>query len=141
MGPLLFVLVLSLLLIGLRRYNSLAKEETGAIKDVLLQPEQLLNHAVQIAREHTVSGKPNYTKPLTGRLNSNFKAITEVYKNVNSYAKKGRELTPASEWLLDNYYKIEEQVKEVSQSLTRERLRKLSILKSGVLKGYPGYTQ
>jgi cyclic beta-1,2-glucan synthetase len=137
MGALLFVLTIGLLLIGLNRYKYMKDDDTGAVKDVLLQPEQLLSHAAQIAREHTVSGKTRHVKSLPGRLDNNFKAITEVYKEINSYAKKGRDLTPASEWLLDNYYKVEEQVKEVRQSLTRERLRKLSILKGGFLRGYP----
>lgn len=137
MKPILFVLIVGLLLAAFRRYKNLAEKEAGSIKDVLLQPEQLLNHAAQIAREHTVSGRPGYIKSLHGRLDKNFKVITEVYKSINSHAKRGRDLTPASEWLLDNYYKIEEQVKEVKQNLTRERLRRLNILTSGILKGYP----
>ena len=137
MKPILFVLIVGLLLAAFRRYKNLTEKEAGSIKDVLLQPEQLLNHAAQIAREHTVSGRPGYIKSLHGRLDKNFKVITEVYKSVNSHAKRGRDLTPASEWLLDNYYKIEEQVKEVRQSLTRERLRRLNILNSGILRGYP----
>jgi cellobiose phosphorylase len=137
MEVLLFILVTGLLLIGLNRYIKVRDGEAGAVKDVLLQPEQLQNHAAQIAREHTVSTRPKFVKSLTGRLDNNFKAITTVYKSINFYAKKDRELSPASEWLLDNYYKIEEQVKEIKQSLTRERLRKLNILDSGILKGYP----
>ncbi|MFA6669937.1 MAG: glucoamylase family protein [Bacillota bacterium] len=137
MEALLFVLIIGLLLIGFSRYKNIKDDDTGAVKDVLLQPEQLLSHAAQMAREHTVSKSTKHVKSLPGRIDNNFKAITEVYKRINTYAKKGRDLTPASEWLLDNYYKIEEQVKEVRQSLTRERLRKLSILKGGILKGYP----
>ena len=137
MGVLLFVLVASLLLIGIRRHMNTIGKEAGTIKDVLLQPEQLKVHAEQIAREHTIQKRPRLVKSLTGRLDSNFKTITTAYRDINSYAKKERELTPASEWLLDNYYKIEEQVKEIKQSLTRERLRKLHILDSGMLRGYP----
>ncbi len=137
MGILLVVLVTGLVIIGLNRYKNLKHNSTGTVKDVLLQPEQLKIHANQIARQHVVAKKPKYIKSLPGRLDNNFRAITEVYKDINSCARKGRDLTPASEWLLDNYYKVEEQVKEVRQNLTRERLQKLNILKTGVLKGYP----
>ncbi len=138
MGFLLFLPVIGLLLlIGLHRYMNTRDEEAGTIKDVLLQPDQLQNHAAQIAREHVVSTRPRFVKSLTGRLDNNFKTITMVYKSINSHEKKDSQLTPASEWLLDNYYKIEEQVKEIRQNLTREKLRQLNILSNGILKGYP----
>ncbi len=137
MGALLIILTIGLIGVGLNRYKNLRHDDTVAVKDVLLQPDQLQIHANQIARQHIVSKKPKHIKSLPSRLDNNFRTITEVYKDINSYAQKGRDLTPASEWLLDNYYKIEEQVKEIRQSLTRERLRKLNILKGGALKGYP----
>ena len=60
---------------------------------MLLQPEQLLSHAAQIAR--SIQFPENKTrKILPGRLDNNFKAITEVYKEINSYAKRAGTLRP-----------------------------------------------
>lgn len=107
------------------------------IKDVLLNPEELEYHAKEISKVHTVSGKKTSAKFLLSRLNSNFRLISSVYKSLINDAKKKKNLSPASEWLLDNFYKIEEQVKVIRQNLRNDNLLELNILNSGFLKGYP----
>ena len=44
---------------------------------------------------------------------------------------------PSAEWLLDNFYIIEEQVKLIKRSLSRGRYSRLPVLKRGFYKGYP----
>lgn len=44
---------------------------------------------------------------------------------------------PAAEWLLDNFYIIEEQVKLIRRNLSRGQYSRLPVLKKGYLKGYP----
>ena len=41
-------------------------------------------------------------------LIENFKFITITYEILNEHLKKGINIHPAGEWLLDNYYIIEE---------------------------------
>ncbi len=107
------------------------------VKDVLLNSEELGKHAQEVAKMHTLSQKTKSTKSLIYRLENNFRVIASVYKKLNKEANKKRELPAASEWLLDNFYKIEEQVKEVKQNLLKEKFLKLYMLENGALKGYP----
>ena len=41
-------------------------------------------------------------------MEENFKFITQVYETLNKHLKLGINIHPAGEWLLDNYYIIEE---------------------------------
>ena len=70
-------------------------------------------------------------------MDKNYEGIFRIYKELNTIANSGGDLSPASEWLLDNFYKIEEQVKDVKQSLNTDRFVKLPTLANGYLKGYP----
>ncbi|SET37424.1 Cellobiose phosphorylase [Natronincola peptidivorans] len=106
-------------------------------KDVLLTPEELENHAREIAKNHTVFHDKKSLKYLLKRLDNNFHKIASVYEGLNKAVVEKHELSPASEWLLDNFYKVEEQVKEARQNLSREQFLKLETRNAGYLKGYP----
>ncbi|AKL94015.1 glycosyltransferase [Clostridium aceticum] len=107
------------------------------LKDILLTPEELEKHAKKIAKNHTVFHESRSLKHLVKRLDENFEQITFIYKSFNEALKHKQDLSPASEWLLDNFYKVEEQVKEVRQNLHKEKFLKLDTLNNGFLKGFP----
>lgn len=107
------------------------------LKDVLLTPEELNQHAKEIAKNHTVFHDTKSLHDLMKRLDSNFTIIASVYKNLNEAIKHKKDLSPASEWLLDNFYKVEEQVKDVRQNLSKEKFLRLDTLNNGFLKGHP----
>ncbi|SHK33607.1 GH36-type glycosyl hydrolase domain-containing protein [Tepidibacter formicigenes] len=107
------------------------------VSDVLLNKEELENHSIEIAKKHKVSKEYGSSKSLLSRLNNNFDIIANVYKELNKDAKNNKDLSAASEWLLDNFYKIEEQVKVVKQELAKDKFLELKILDNGFLKGYP----
>lgn len=113
------------------------KENIEDIKDVLLKKEELLNHASLLAQNHRLERKLGSTKILGKRLERNYKGIFSIYKELNNVANTGGDLSPASEWLLDNFYKIEEQVKDVKQNLEADRFVRLPTLAGSHLKGYP----
>lgn len=107
------------------------------IKDVLLKKEELLSHGILLAQNHRIESKMRSTKVLIKRMDKNYDDIFVIYKYLNILANAGGDLSPASEWLLDNFYKIEEQVKDVKQSLSTDRFVKLPTLANSYLKGYP----
>ncbi|SCY97010.1 GH36-type glycosyl hydrolase domain-containing protein [Alkaliphilus peptidifermentans] len=112
------------------------KDKIISMKDILLNNEELEKHAQEIAKLHTVVKGKKSTK-LLKRVDYSFKSIVDVYLELNKKNKTKNELTPASDWLLDNFYKIEEQVKEVKQILVNDRNSKFNILDKGFFKGYP----
>jgi hypothetical protein len=107
------------------------------VRDSILAPDELQKHAVEIARNHPVGRTSRSINWLIRRLNDNYSLITEVYKALNSDMKGSFPTAPAAEWLLDNFYIIEEQVKLLRRNLTRGHYSRLPVLKKGYLRGYP----
>lgn len=119
------------------KYSIIKNNEKIDLSDILLNNDEMIKHAVQISKSHRELKKYENINTLLNRLDNNFKIIVSVYERLNKDAKNNKELSSASEWLLDNFYKIEEQVKVIRQELAKDKFLKLPILDSGFLKGYP----
>lgn len=87
------------------------------IKGVSLSKEQLKNYLENIAVDHTLKAKSDKETYPIPRLIENFEYITKTYDMLNQHLKLGINVHQAGEWLLDNYYVIEETVKEVRKNL------------------------
>lgn len=107
------------------------------VRDTMLAPEELERHAVEIARSHPVGKSVKSLHWLVRRMNENFELITSVYRELNSDVKVMFPTAPASEWLLDNFYIIEEQVRLIRKNLSRGQYSRLPVLTRGYLRGYP----
>ncbi|MCY3021187.1 MAG: hypothetical protein NTW87_19405, partial [Planctomycetota bacterium] len=59
------------------------------------------------------------------------------YRIVADSVAQGRHMEAAAEWLLDNYYLIEEQIRVARELLPRSYSRELPRLKSGPFRGFP----
>lgn len=118
----------------------LSRRESDRCVDVrgtILAEEELQKHAIEIARNHPVAKSSKSLQWLVRRLNDNYSFIAGVYKALNTDTRESFPTAPAAEWLLDNFYIIEEQYKLIRRSLSRGRYSKLPVLKEGYLKGYP----
>ncbi|WP_373483707.1 GH36-type glycosyl hydrolase domain-containing protein [Acetobacterium sp.] len=105
------------------------------MRDASLSSEELEGHAKRIAIEHAVSIKKRANKSPIVRMNENYKFILNVYQDLNEDLQKKVAVPPASEWLLDNFYIIEKQVKGMRRDIKKSDYNRLPILKSGPLKG------
>lgn len=105
------------------------------MRDASLSSEELEGHAKRIAIEHAVTFRKKSVKSPIVRMNDNYKFILNVYKDLNEDIQKKSVVPPASEWLLDNFYIIEKQVKGLRRDLKKSDYKRLPILKSGPLKG------
>ncbi len=121
------------LLVALHSHRS---ECSVDVKDTALGYEELQKHAAQIARNHPV-GKSKSLNWLVRRLSDNFTLIAGVYRILNKDAEDSYSAAPAAEWLMDNFYIIEEQVKIIKRNLSRGRYSRLPVLTKGYYKGYP----
>lgn len=111
--------------------------EKFIISDAILHHNELLSHAKAIAKNHDITKRKKNYPFLYNRLKDNYEFILEVYKNLNDNASEHIPLCPASEWLLDNFYIIEEQYKELKMKSNRLNSETVNILNTGTLKGYP----
>lgn len=102
------------------------------IKGAGLDRYQLENYLEKIASDHILvnnSSKATYPVP---RLKENFKFITKTYEILNEHLKIGINIHPAGEWLLDNYYIIEEVVKNIEKDLTLEKYTNFLAVQNGM---------
>ncbi|NLL20081.1 MAG: hypothetical protein GX262_13870, partial [Clostridia bacterium] len=129
------ILVVVLLLIIRRSWDG--TPVLGELRDVPLDPERLRHHAGEIAKSHKTASQLKTGRVLLKRLEANYSRLSSIYRYLNEKAKDSEQLSPASEWILDNYYIIEEQAKDARQILKQERFAKLRVLDEGYLKGYP----
>jgi cellobiose phosphorylase len=137
LNAMFIVLAAFVIFVLIYRHFSHSNKEAGEIQDALLGPEELERHAVEIARNHIVADDTRSISWLVPRMNDNYKLIAAVYNKLNEYAKNKKPTASAAEWLLDNFYIIEQQVKEIRQSLSKKYCSQLPVLKSGPLRGYP----
>jgi len=124
--------ILSLLWVILMRARS---NKIVKIRDVPLTCEELEDHAAKIAIEHSVGRRRSLLNWPIPRMNENYDFILSVYKRLNEDVMKKHSISPAAEWLLDNFYIIEEQVKGIRKTLKKADYFRLPILKCGQLKG------
>ena len=106
------------------------------IKGATLDRYQLESYLKKIASEHVVknsSDKNTYPIP---NMKENFNIITETYRLLNKHIKLGIPIHAAGEWLLDNYYIIEENYKTIEKEMTLKKYKKLIGLSTGRYKGF-----
>ena len=76
-------------------------------------------------------------RSLAVRLRDNESVLLEAYRAIASAVGEGRAITPAAEWLLDNYHLVEEQIREIRDGLPPGYYRQLPKLATGPFAGYP----
>ncbi len=102
----------------------------------LFSLEELAAHARSLAAHHDVR-LHTHGDPLLARLQANEQRLAKAYNAVVAAAKVGRRLPPAADWLLDNHYLIEEQIRTARRHLPRGYSRELPRLKDGVHHNHP----
>lgn len=100
--------------------------------------KQFLKEEIRhLAQEHEVTLDPNVLQPITPILSSARKTLTEAYRDLAASAKQNRELSTAGEWLLDNFYIIQEQIVQLKEDLPPSYYKKLPRLVKGSFRGTP----
>lgn len=63
--------------------------------------------------------------------------LLAAYRSITLAASKGGNITPAGEWLVDNYHVIEQQIRKIHSDLPPSFYRELPKLADGPFIGYP----
>ena len=106
------------------------------IKGALLDQGQLENYLEKIASEHILQKKSNKDTFPIPRLIENFNQITKTYDTLNLDLKLGIDIHPAGEWLLDNYYAIEQTYKTIKKELSVKKYTNFIGISNGEYKGF-----
>ena len=74
---------------------------------------------------------------LLRRLEDNARKLELAYRALVEALREGRTISPAAEWLVDNYHIVEEQLREIRQDLPKGYDHELPKLAEGEFEGYP----
>src|SRR5437016_308440 len=88
--------------------------EEMPLRAELFSVEQLERHAAGLAESHELASGSAPDK-LIRRLDENQRVLVECYELITAAVAKSRRIAPAAEWLLDNFYLIDEQIRTRSE--------------------------
>jgi len=106
-------------------------------KDIVLNREDLLSHAEEIAQFYAHQETSYPKRALLPRVKQNMKFLNEAYHEIMEYAARTQDIVPATEWLLDNFYSLKDLSVDIQQSLPDKFERQLPRNASGDFRGYP----
>jgi len=121
-----------------RQENGLLLREADEqpLRAELYSVDQLERHAKALAQLHQL-GAGRAPDKLIPRLDENERILVHTYDLVTAAVKRNRRIAPAAEWLLDNFYLIEEQIRTARRHLPRSYSRELPRLANGPAASYP----
>ena len=121
------------------RGNGLAKKFAGTeppLRSELFSSDQMKQHGKALAESHTLALGRAPDQLLT-RLAENEGVLIGACNLLTAAVKSNRRIAPAGEWLLDNFYLIEEQIRTARRHLPKGYSRELPRLLKGPSAGLP----
>ncbi|MBC7415032.1 MAG: cyclic beta 1-2 glucan synthetase [Herminiimonas sp.] len=94
------------------------------------------HHGKSLAQTHSVQ-RGKVRDQLLSRLANNEAVLLNACSVLTSAVQEDRQLTPAAEWLLDNFYLIEEQIRTAKRHLPKGYSKELPRLEKGPSAGQP----
>jgi cyclic beta-1,2-glucan synthetase len=112
-------------------------QDTHAIRADLFGAERLEHHAISLALEQKVARARGSARRLFVRIRDNAAVLHLAYQAGAASLGAGHSVTPAAEWLLDNFHVIEAQLRSIKTDLPRDYFHQLPKLTTGPFAGYP----
>jgi cellobiose phosphorylase len=112
-----------------------AKEEPP-LRAELFSADQMERHGKTLAESHRLDGK-SASDRLLARLSDNEAVLAECSRVLTTTVGTNRRLAPAGEWLLDNFYLVDEQIRTAKRHLPKGYSRELPRLSNGPSAGLP----
>jgi hypothetical protein len=122
---------------GGRDTNSTTEEVP--LRAELFSAEQMAHHGRALAVSHTL-GTTRSRNRLLVRLADNEAVLISTCRLLTEAIQAGTPITPAGEWLLDNFYLIEEQVRTCQEAPSARLQLALPSLLAGASADCPAFT-
>ncbi len=103
----------------------------------LFSVERLEQHARTLALAQRVITTDKRGRDVHPRIDENGRVLVESYRLLARAIRDERSVTPAAEWLVDNFPIVDEQLREIRDDLPPNYYRVLPKLAQGPLAGYP----
>ena len=113
-------------------------QDKAPVRADLFGAERREHHARTLAAAQPVArGRPARVLRLSARLKDNAAVLLTAYRASAAALDAGQAVTPAAEWLLDNYHLVEDQLQQIVSDLPPGYYRQLPKLSRGPFTGYP----
>lgn len=113
------------------------KEPEEPIRAELFSLERLEQHAESLTLAQSVTRKQSRGPTILKRVKENGRVLNAAYRRITHTIREERTISPAAEWLVDNFHIVEEQILEIIDDLPPEFYRGLPKLTEGFLRGNP----
>ncbi|RYX93830.1 MAG: carbohydrate-binding protein [Comamonadaceae bacterium] len=107
------------------------------IRSEIFGPQRFAQHGRSLATTHRAERARIAGSKFFPRLESNIDSLRDAHRYISAQASTGYDISPAAEWLLDNFHLIEAQLKEIRDGLPRSYFRSLPVLVDEPLAGLP----
>jgi len=110
--------------------------ENPPLRAELFSIEQMEQHALQLAAHHSITVAPS-TELLLKELSENERILFQVNELLQRNVREKKSISPAAEWLLDNFYLIEDQIRIAKRHLPKGYSKGLPKLTNSEWAGFP----
>jgi cyclic beta-1,2-glucan synthetase len=107
------------------------------VPEVKLSPAQIQEHAQRHAGEQRVDRRTGRSAVLLKRLRESRHWVRRICADLGAASRLEQKATPAADWILDNEYVLEGNVRDVLVNLPGSFYRQLPILASDPYRGLP----
>lgn len=97
----------------------------------------LEDRARQLAEQHGTSRIPGVIPTTLDRLATLQKVLREAYAEFVSRSKEREVLSGVAEWILDNFYVVQQATRQIGENMPAGYYRRLPKLDESTLRGYP----
>jgi len=119
-----------------RKMNGKYSAAEPPLRAELFSADQMERHGKTLAGAHKLNPVAGPDQ-LLARLAENEAVLLAAYNRLRSAVKVEQRITPAGEWLLDNFYLIEEQIRTARRHFPKGYSRELPLLANGPSAGLP----
>ena len=99
--------------------------------------ERFEQHGASLAATHRSERSSWRATSFYPRLHANIAMLRDAHRYIGAQAAMGYDVSPAAEWLLDNFHLIEAQLRAIREGLPRRYFRSLPLLTEPPLAGLP----
>jgi cyclic beta-1,2-glucan synthetase len=112
-------------------------DDTAPVRAELFSVERLEQHARTLAAAQPVRPRRSNGHPISPRLLDNAAYLLHANRAITEAARGRRQVTPAGEWLIDNYYLVELQIGAIGIDLPAKYYVQLPKLAEGPFADLP----
>ncbi|HWU42436.1 MAG TPA: hypothetical protein VN132_03325, partial [Bdellovibrio sp.] len=108
-----------------------------SIRAEIYSVERLEEYAEFLSENLNVSDIKKTGKPLLKRMRENGDQLFQAYQVLTGALSEKETISPAAEWLVDNFHIIEDQLREIRNDLPKSYYEELPKLSQGSLQDFP----